>query len=172
MKAKISNIAAAFIATSVRERMLKKTCEHAALYEARWTMNALLREAPDLHAALEEQIDMFHDSMTTGDDADIIEQGEATCRGWQAAIAKMEQSGIADDAIHIGQFGETVVAVGRQQCAPGWLREQYGAELVWLTPREVAAMWFHYRETHAIKKEWPDAEIIEIREKEMDDAVR
>ena len=156
---------AAHIATSVRERMLKKTSELAATYEARWTMNALLREAPDLHEALEDQIGMFHDSLSQSDDAEIIEQGEATCRGWLAAIDKMEKSGIADDALHIGQFGDLVVAIGRQQKCPEWLREKYGDELAYLTPREVASIYFAYREAQHVKREWPDAEIVEVRAK-------
>ena len=157
---------AAHIATSVRERMLKKTSELAATYEARWTMNALLREAPDLHEALEDQIGMFHDSLATGDDDnEIVEQGEATCRGWMAAVERMEKSGISDDAVHIGEFGDIVIAVGRQQKAPVHLREEYGYELVWLTPREVASIYFAYREAQYVKREWPDAEIVEVREK-------
>src|SRR3954469_8831185 len=98
--------------------MLAKISSPAALFEARFTMNALLQEAPDLHEALEDQRGMFHESLVRGTDNEIVEHGEAMCRGWAAAIIAMEKSGITDDAIHIGHFGECVVAIGRQQKAP------------------------------------------------------
>jgi len=155
------------ITSSVRQRMLNKQSDAAAKFEARFTMNALLREAPDLHEALEDQRGMFHESLVTGTDSDIVVHGEAMCRGWAAAITAMEKSGITDDAIHIGEFGEVVVAIGRQQKAPEWVREKYGDEVRWLTPRAVAAMYFQIREVDAVKKLWPDAEIVEVRNKEL-----
>jgi hypothetical protein len=158
--------AAAAIASSVRERMLHKACAAAALFEARWTMNALLREAPDLHEAVEDQRGMFHESLVTGDDAEITKQGEAMCRGWAAAIVAMEKSHIADDAYHIGQFGKVTVAVGRQQKAPDWFREQYGDEVVWLSPREVAALYAKLEIGQALKAVWPDGEIVDVRAKD------
>lgn len=161
------NIVIAHIATSTRDRMLQKASEAAALFESRWTMNALLREAPDLHEAIEDQLSMFHESLVTGEDKDIIEHGEAMCRGWAAAIVAMEKSGIAIDALHIGQFGDVTIVVGRQQKAPQWFREQYGDEVVWLTPREVAAMFFQIRHVQEVKRLWPDAEIAEVRSKEV-----
>ncbi len=156
--------AAASIATSVRQRMLNKQSDAAAKFEARFTMNALQREAPDLHEALEDQRGMFHESLVTGTDSEIVDHGEAMCRGWAAAITAMEKSGITDDAIHIGEFGEVVVAIGRQQKAPQWLREQYGEKVTYLTPREVAALYFKIREVDVVKKLWPDAEIVDVRD--------
>src|SRR3954462_12554443 len=99
---------------------------------------------------------MFHDKLVTAFDEEIVEHGEAMCRGWAAAIIAMEKSGITDDAIHIGHFGECVVAIGRQQKAPEWVREQYGDSVRWLTPREVAALYFQIREIDVVKKLWPD----------------
>lgn len=151
---------------AARDSIITKTSEYAALYEARWTMNALMREAPDLHEALEDQIGMFQEALEQQDDAEIIAQGEATCRGWQAAITRMEKSDIANDALHIGQFGECVVAVGRAQKCPKWLREEYGDDLVYLTPRECAALYAKLEMVNEVKKEWPGAEIIDIREKQ------
>lgn len=148
--------------------MLAKQSEAAAKFEARFTMNALLREAPDLHEALEDQRGMFHESLVTANDQQIAMHGEAMCRGWMAAITAMEKSGITNDAIHIGEFGEVVVAIGRQQKAPEWVREEYGENVTYLTPRECAALYFKIREVDAVKKLWPDAEIVGVRNKRLE----
>src|SRR4051812_32621849 len=118
MKRTAAQAVAASIATSVRQRMIEKQSNAAAAFEARWTMNALSREAPDLHEALQDQLGMFHESLVTGTDEQLVEQGEAMCRGWAAAITAMEKSNIAADAIHIGEFGGVTVAIGRMQKAP------------------------------------------------------
>lgn len=154
------------IATSVRQRMINKQSQIAATFESRWTLGALLRAAPELHEALADQLGMFHESLVTGSDEDIIKHGDAMCRGWAAAIVAMEKSGIADDAYHIGQFGQTTVAIGRMQKAPEWLREQYGDDVTWLTPREVAAMYMQIESVKRVKELWPGAEIVDIRNKE------
>lgn len=158
--------AAASIAASVRERMLQKVNKAAAMYETRWTMDALYRAAPDLHEAIEDQQSMFHEILVTGDDNEIAEHGDAMCRGWAKAIETMEKSGIANDAYHIGQFGEVTVAIGRQKHMPEFIREQYGEDVVWINPREVAAMYFQIRHVNDVKRLWPDAEIVEVRGKE------
>ncbi len=165
MSGKRQIVVAAPLPPTLRDRMLAKQSDAAAKFEARFTMNALLREAPDLHEALEDQRGMFHESLVIGTDSEIVEHGEAMCRGWAAAVTAMEKSGITDDAIHIGEFGGVVVAIGRQQKAPEWLREQYGANVAYLTPRECAALFFKIREVDAVKKLWPDAEIVDVRDK-------
>lgn len=166
MKNSAAQAIAAAIAASLRERMLHKVSTNAALYEARWTMGALLRADSDLHEALEEQIAWFHEALVTGSDNEITMHGEATCRGWAAAIIAMEKSGTADDAYHIGEFGETRVMIGRQQHMPPHLREQYGDEMVWLTPREIAALYTKLELARALKAVWPDGEIVNIRNKD------
>lgn len=153
------------IAPTIRDTMLAKASTAASLFEARWTLGALLREAPDLHEALEDQIGMFHESLVTGKDKEVVDHGEATCRGWQAAIIAMEKSGIADDAYHVGEFGDTVVMIGRQKKAPEHLVEKYGEGLVWLNPREVAVMYMQIERVAEVKRLWPDAEIVEIKNK-------
>jgi hypothetical protein len=160
-----NRIIEAQIATSIRERMFKRVCELASLFEARWMMGALAFHASDLHEALEDQIGRFNHALLKGTDAEIVEQGEATCRGWQAAIVAMEESGIADDAYHIGEFGGVIVAIGRQRHAPEHLRKQYGPDLVWLTPRECAALYTKLEVARALKAEWPDGELVDIRGK-------
>lgn len=154
------------IERSISQSMLRKEAEWAARFEARWTMDALCRADPGLYEALTDQIGMFHDSLGRHPDQEIVEQGEAACRGWAAAIVAMEKSGIASDAVHIGEFGDVVVAIGRQQSAPAHLIERYGERLAWLRPREVAAMYMHYRHAQAVKAIWPDAEIIGIKDKD------
>lgn len=158
---------AASIATSVRERMLQKTNNAAAMFETRWTMDALYRVAPDLPEAIEDQRSMFYEILVTGEDREIIEHGEAMCRGWAKAIETMEKSGIADDAYHIGTFGEVTVMIGREKTMPPWLREQYGNEVQYLNPREVAAMFMQIRHVEVVKALWPDAEIVAVRDKMM-----
>lgn len=155
----------ASIRESVSNRILAKVSSQAALFEARWTMNTLLRESPDLHEALEDQQGMFHESLVTGDDRQIVMHGEATCRGWQAAIIAMEKSGIADDAYHVGVFGHTTVVIGRSKTPPQHLIEQYGEDLVYLNPREVAAIWVKIEQVAEVKRLWPDAEVMDIRSK-------
>lgn len=156
----------ASIGQSPRQRMLEKASRAAELFEGRWTLNALLRVDPDLHEALEDQQGRFHESLSTKNDVEIAEQGEAMCRGWAAAIQAMERSGEAQDAIHIGTFGPVVVAIGRQRYAPEWVRDQYGEGIVWLTPREVAALHFRVMEAENVKRLWPDVEIVGVRKKE------
>jgi hypothetical protein len=118
-----------------------------------------------LHEALEDQIGMFHESLVTGSDHEIVKHGEATCRGWQAAVIAMEKSGIADDAYHVGVFGNTTVVIGRMKTPPQYLIEQYGEDLVYLNPREVAAMWVKIEQVAEVKRLWPDAEVVDIRGK-------
>jgi hypothetical protein len=158
--------AKAAIKISTREKMLERVSRAAALFEARWTMGALLRAEPDLHEAIEDQLGRFHESLVTGQDKEIVTHGEAMCRGWAAAIIAMEKSGIAEDAVHIGEFGDVIVAIGRAQRCPEWLRERYGEGLTYLRPREVAAMYFQVRAAQEVKRLWPDAEIVEVRGKE------
>ncbi len=150
--------------------MLKKVTELAAMYESRWTLHALELVDSELHAALTEQVDMFHEQLVTGEDEEIIDHGEAMCRGWRAAIVAMEQSNIADDAYLVGRFGDITIAVGRSAKSSQRVRDVHGENVVWLTPREVAGMFFRIREVEAVKALWPDAEIVNVRLKESDNA--
>ena len=157
---------AAAIGASVRERMLRKVSETAALFETRWTLASLKRVNANLHEALEDQLAMFHESLVTGEDENIIYYGEGMCRGWWQATIEMEKAGVEDDAYLIGQFGQTVVAIGRQARRPERVRELHGKNVIWVTPREVAALVSKVSLFDEVKALWPDAELIDIREKD------
>lgn len=158
----------ATVTVTVRDRMFKKQSEAAAWYESRWTLRALLRTDHNLHELIQEQLSLFHEACLLGEDAEIVEQGEAMCRGWMAAVRRMEQSGEPDDAYLLGQHGGTVVAIGAQRAASARVRELHGDRVVWLTPDEVAAMFAGIQDVGKVKALWPDAEIVEVRNKLID----
>src|SRR3954463_10017990 len=64
----IEALASKLIKVSVREYMLNKVNSAALAFESRFTLNALQREAPDLHEAIEDQQSMFYDKLTTAFD--------------------------------------------------------------------------------------------------------
>jgi hypothetical protein len=150
---------------TVAERMMQRIGEHASLYESRWTLTALRRVDPDLYEAVEDQRGMFHEAVLTGEDDKTIEQqGEAMCRGWLAAIARMEQSGAVEDAIMLGHDFNTgiVVAIGNQKAAMARVIEMHGTNAVFLTPDEVAAMFAGLQGVAKVKALWPGAEITKV----------
>jgi len=160
---------------TVVEQMMQKIGEHASRYESRWTLTALRRVDPDLHEAVEDQRGMFHQAVLTGEDDEAIkEQGEAMCRGWQAAIAKMEQSSAPEDAIMLGQDFKTgtIVAIGNQKAAMGRVIELHGTNAVFLTPDEVAAMFAGLQGVAQVKALWPGAEITRVIERYPDEAAQ
>jgi hypothetical protein len=77
----------------------------------------------------------------------------------------MEKSNIADDAYLVGRFGDVTIAVGRSAKSSQRARDVHGDGVVWLTPREVAAMFFQIREVETVKALWPDAEIVSVKMK-------
>jgi hypothetical protein len=157
--------AAAAAAAAAVSRALSGAAEAERAFEQRWTMAALMVADRDLHEAVCDQRWLLRAAEAAGDPADIIMHSEAMCRGWRAAAAAMKKAGVAGDAVMIGEFGEIVVAIGRSQTAPPYLIERYGERLAYLRPREVAAMYMHYRQAQSVKAIWPDAEIVEVREK-------
>jgi hypothetical protein len=145
--------------------VLSDAAEAARQFEQRWTMATLKAADPDLHEAVRDQMELLREAEAIGIAENIRMHGEAMCRGWRAAVDAMQGSGVAEDAVLIGEFGEIVVAIGRHQMAPQYLIERYGDRLAYLRPREVAAMYMHYRQAQSVKAIWPDAEIIEVRKK-------
>lgn len=141
------------------ERMLRQESAAAAVFESRWTMRALRRVDPDLCQAVDEQRALFHEAILTGEDDAIREHGDAMCRGWAAAVLRMEQAGEADDAYMLGQSGGIVVAIGSQRSAAARVRELHGERVIWLTPDEVAAMFGGLQSVAMVKALWPGAEI-------------
>jgi len=157
---------------TVAERMRLKIGEHAELYESRWTLNALRRVDPDLYEAFDDQRTMFHQAVLTGEDDNIVrEHGEAMCRGWDAALARMEQSGAVEDVVMLGQDFNTgtVVAIGNQKAAMSRVIELHGSNAVFLTPDEVAAMFAGLQGVAQVKALWPGAEITRVINKYPDE---
>jgi hypothetical protein len=137
-------------------------CESAAAaaFESRWTMRALKRVDADLCQAIDEQRALFHEAILTGEDDQIKEHGEAMCRGWQAAVVRMEQAGEPDDSYVLGSSGGVMVAIGSQRSASARVRELHGDRVVWLTPDEIAAMFVGMQTVATVKALWPGAEIV------------
>lgn len=170
MNAKSQQVISSSIALSVRERMMRKQSEAAALYEARWTLRALRRVDAELCDAIEEQRSMFHEALITGEDEDIIEQGEAMCRGWAAAIRRMEQEQVAEDAGMVGFDPATgmKVVISGQRAVEQRAKELYGDTVVFLTPDEVAAMFAGLQSVAKVKALWPGAEIVRMSSRVVD----
>ena len=150
---------------TVAERMRQKIGEHACLYESRWTLRSLKRLDPELHEALEDQRNMFHNAVLFGEDDETIrEHGEAMCRGWLAAVKRMEDVAAPEDAIMLGQDTATgmIVAIGDQRAAEARVLELYGSNAIFVTPDEVAAMFVGMQSVAKVKALWPGAEITRI----------
>lgn len=149
-------------ALSLVEQMIRKESAAAAVFESRWTMLALRRVDAELCQAVDEQRELFHEALLLGEDDQIREHGEAMCRGWQAAVARMEQAGEDDDAYLLGQDGGMMVAIAAQRSAAARVRELHGERVVFLTPDEVAAMFAGMQTVAKVKALWPGAEITRI----------
>lgn len=143
--------------------MIGRESAAAAAFESRWTMRALRRVDTDLCQAVEEQRALFHEALLIGENPEITEHGEAMCRGWQAAVVRMEQAGEPDDAYFLGASGGVTVAIGGCRASNARVRELHGDRVVWLTPDEVAAMFAGLQGVALVKALWPDSEITEVR---------
>lgn len=150
--------------------MLDQVAAAAVPFESRWTMRALARVDVELHQAVEEQHQLFHEAIMGGESGQLREHGEAMCRGWAAAAARMDRAGEPDDAYFIGQDSRTGlrVAIGDQRAAATRVRDLHDERVVWLTPDEVAAMFAGLQGVAQVKALWPDSEITEVRPKRVD----
>lgn len=145
---------------SLAEQMLASESAAAAVFESRWTMRALRRVDAELCQAVDEQRQLFHEAILTGEDDQIREHGEAMCRGWAAAVRRMEAAAEPDDAYLLGQSGGMTVAIAAQRSAGARVRELHGTRVVFLTPDEVAAMFAGLQDIATVKALWPGAEIV------------
>jgi hypothetical protein len=155
---------------SVVEQMLAQTGTAAAAFESRWTMHALQRVDADLHQAVEEQQQLFHVMLLLGDEKQIKEHGEAMCRGWAAAVARMEQHKEPDDSYLLGFDPKTgtKIAIAEQRSASARVRDLHGERIIFLTPDEVAAMFAGLQTVATVKALWPGAEIMSARGKAIE----
>lgn len=154
---------------TVASDMLSQAAAAAAMFESRWTMRALRRVDADLHDAVEEQQSLFQESLLLGEDDQIREHGEAMCRGWQAAVVRMEHEQEPDDAYQIGEHGGTTVAIAQQRSASMRVRDLHGERVIFLTPDEVAAMFVGMQAVAQVKALWPGAEITKVINKYPDE---
>lgn len=159
------------IGQALVQSMIQLVSAAAATYESRWTMRALKRVDADLCEAIEDQQSMFHTALITGEDEQIIEHGEAMCRGWSAAVTRMEQANELDDAYVLGFHNGVTVAIGSQRSASARVRELHGDRVVWLTPDEVACLFAGLQDVAKVKSLWIDAEIVGIRNKLVSAAI-
>lgn len=151
-------------AACIVSRVMAMVGEAAAPFESRWTLNALRRVDADLHRLLDEQQDLYHQALVTGEDREVEEQAAAMCRGWAAVTRAMEAASAEDDAYLLGFHGATGtrVAVGEQKHAIARVRDLHGDKVVWITPDEVAALIGGMEMLKAVKGVFPDSEIIEL----------
>lgn len=150
--------------SAVVGEMLAQESAAAAMFESRWTMRALRRVDVELCQAVEEQSGLFHEAILTGEDDQIREHGEAMCRGWQAAVVRMEQAGEPDDCYQIGfdPGSGMTVAIAAQRSASARVRDLHGDRVIFVTPDEVAAMFAGMQTVAKVKALWPGAEITRI----------
>ena len=144
-------------------RLVKLTREitaAAVVYEARWTLAALRRVDPGLGARLDRQIALWGEASREGDEEDVLEQGEALCRGYAKAYEIMGAAGVEDDAYHVGRDDDLILAIGPSIASAERVREVLGESAVFLTPDEAAGLLRSlggFETIAAIKRAWPGA---------------
>lgn len=149
----------------------KRTSESAALLESRWTYATLRRRDPEIARRLHDQRNLFAEACVTGRAREIVDHGEALCRGYATAVRVLEESGEQDDAYLVGVDLVTglKVAIGAQRAALARIRQVHGEDVIWLTPDEVARIMAgieSFKTIGAVKKMFPGAEILDRYEDE------
>jgi hypothetical protein len=152
--------------TTLIANMHKKISEAAQLLEARWTMAALRRVSPGIALALHEQRNLYAEVCVTGRPREIVDHGEALVRGYHAAVKALEAAAEPDDAYQLGHDLVTglKVAIGQQKAAIERVRNIHGAQVIWVTPDEVARMLAgveSFKFIGAVKRLFPGAEVID-----------
>jgi hypothetical protein len=139
----------------------RQVADAASAFESRWTLRALQRVDPELAALLNEQERLWGEALVTGSEAEIEEQTAAMCRGWAKVTARMQDE--PDDAYLIGADSSgRKVAIGNQRAAMARVRKIHGEAVCWLTPDEVATLFYAQQELAKIKGAFPGAEVIEL----------
>jgi len=152
------------------QKMWEKVLEVRARFEGRWMMLSLHRVDPELYKNLMEQNDIFDDVSITGSVEDVEEHGNATIRGYEIAIKRMEKSEVEDDSYILGQCYLTglKIAIGSAKGSTKRIREVYGQDVIFISPDEVASIIAMKGECeskviafiHETKKLFPGAELI------------
>ena len=154
------------------DALVMRERDAAASFGCRWLMTSLARVDPELHGDLVEQQSFWHQARLAGDEQEVIEQGEAMIRGWQAAVARMTKAGALDDAYALGQCGAVTVAIGLGGCGCSRAREVGGQRVVWLTPDEVAQLYAGLQMIGKVQELWPDAKVVQVVEKYPDEPAK
>jgi hypothetical protein len=87
---------------------------------------------PTLDRLLDEQRLLFSEALGTGITDDIVEHGESMIRGWQAAVRRVSDADVPDDAYLVGEdpASGVRVAISAQRSAEARVRECYGDHVI------------------------------------------
>jgi hypothetical protein len=141
----------------------------ALAFEARWTRNALRRVDPDLAERMDKQTRLYHEAVEDGTAEQIEMHGGGMCRGYAVCAAVMQRAGADDDAYLIGVSDGVTVAIGDARAAVDRVREKFGNDVVFVTPDEVAEIMAKLPAVNDVKRVFPGAEIVEVRNAGVDD---
>lgn len=143
------------------QRLTTEITAAATAYEARWTLAALHRVDPDIHARLQRQISLWMEASRDGDEDEIVTQGEALVRGYRRAVEVMTTANESDDAYLVGkdQPSGLVIAIGHSTASADRVAALY-PEAIFVTPDEIAGLLNSLDGFGAIatmKRAWPGA---------------
>jgi hypothetical protein len=140
----------------------------------RWTWHAIMRAAPDVYEALDDQQRMLYEQYLEGEPDEIKRHSQAMARGWRIAYRAMVAANEPDDAYLACQdiaTGAVVVIASVANSTPEVMAAigaradaRYGDGTLVLAPHEVAAMFGPEAQAVAsVKREFPGAEIVPLR---------
>jgi predicted signal transduction protein with EAL and GGDEF domain len=164
----LANLKASLEPTEIGQ--LDVASQAAIAFEARWTLAALKRVDPDLHAALLEQSAIYSQATMFGSAHDAAEHQKALARGYALAVSTMEASGAEDDAYMIGNHNGLMVAISHQKAV-----QQRVPHAIVLSPDEVALLCSVVKgmdKLAQIKQHWPGAELIGKYERYPDEPAK
>jgi len=160
----------------VVQAMWQRVNEAKAKFEGRWMMLSLRRIDKELYENLMEQIAIFDEMSITGTAEDVEEHGEATLRGFTAAIKAMEKKNKDDDAYMLGCCPTTglKIAIGAAKGSVKRIQEVYGQDVVFFSPDELATIIAFRGDVErkgivfieAVKQHWPGAEMVKRYQEE------
>ncbi len=151
--------------SKVRTEILKRVEQAREAYQCRYTMRQLKAVDPDLYQAIRDQDDDFTlIAVTAESDAEIVDYGESTIRGWTLARERMDDVAEPEGVCLIGLHDGTAVVISENKQSMARMREQY-PQAVHMTPEEVAQLVAGVETVAAVKRTFPGAEITAVRQK-------
>lgn len=153
------------MSAAIARHWLSQVSAAAACFESRWTDLALRRVSPSIAQALFEQRGLFDQACVTGSGEEVETHGAAMCRGYAAAVRALEAAGVEDDAYQLGADPQSglKIAIGSQKAAIERVRTIHGADVIWITPDEVAVLVASveaFKFVGAVKQLFPGAEVV------------